>query len=138
MAQLVYLKDVATLAHDPDLCKGCGRCTEVCPHAVMQVSNGKARVVDRDLCMECGACAKNCPAQAVTVQAGVGCAAAVIAGKVGIQSACCCVVEEEVNASESGAAVGGAGTGTGTTDAQPLAKKPAPDPATPSCGPGCC
>ena len=93
IGQLVYLKDVSTLKHNVDLCKGCGRCTEVCPHAVMRLDNGKARVVDRDLCMECGACAKNCPAQAVTVQAGVGCAAAVIAGKVGMQSACCCVEE---------------------------------------------
>jgi ferredoxin len=30
------------------------------------------------LCMECGACATNCPASAITVDAGVGCAAAVI------------------------------------------------------------
>jgi NAD-dependent dihydropyrimidine dehydrogenase PreA subunit len=130
IGQLVYLKDVATLKHNVDLCKGCGRCTEVCPHAVMQVSNGKAQVVDRDLCMECGACAKNCPAQAVTVQAGVGCAAAVIAGKVGKKEAACCYIED-VDASETCAAESG-------DTAQSLAKKPATDPASPSCGPGCC
>jgi len=28
--------------------------------------------------MECGACATNCPTEAITVQSGVGCAAALI------------------------------------------------------------
>ncbi|MEJ2191083.1 MAG: 4Fe-4S binding protein [Nitrospirota bacterium] len=35
---------------------------------------------DRDACMECGACQRNCPSQAVTVNAGVGCASAVLKG----------------------------------------------------------
>jgi ferredoxin len=30
------------------------------------------------LCMECGACALNCPTEAIEVNAGVGCAAAII------------------------------------------------------------
>jgi len=38
----------------------------------------KARITDKDLCMECGACVKNCPAGAISVNAGVGCAAAII------------------------------------------------------------
>jgi len=37
-----------------------------------------ARLTDPDLCMECGACAANCAFGAVTVNAGVGCAAAII------------------------------------------------------------
>jgi len=43
--------------------------------------------------MECGACAMNCPTDALTVQAGVGCAAAVINAALGRDGACCCVVE---------------------------------------------
>jgi hypothetical protein len=44
--------------------------------------------------MECGACARNCPTEAVTVQAGVGCAAAVINTALGrSSSSCCCVIE---------------------------------------------
>jgi NAD-dependent dihydropyrimidine dehydrogenase PreA subunit len=74
----MYLKNVVTLDLDAGKCVGCGRCAEVCPHAVFSVPAGKARIGDRDACMECGACARNCPAGAITVQAGVGCAQAVL------------------------------------------------------------
>ena len=73
-----YLKDVTTLAYDAGKCVGCGRCTEVCPHGVFDMENSKAQITDKDLCMECGACALNCPAKAIEVNAGVGCAAAII------------------------------------------------------------
>ena len=73
-----YLRDVTTLALDPERCIGCGRCAEVCPHGVFEIAGKKARIADRDACMECGACALNCPAAALAVSAGVGCAAAII------------------------------------------------------------
>lgn len=73
-----YLKNVATLAYDPGRCTGCGRCTEVCPHAVFEMQYGKAHITDKDLCMECGACALNCEFGAITVGSGVGCASAII------------------------------------------------------------
>ena len=78
MPELRYLPDVVTLALDADKCTGCGQCTEVCPHQVFAIEDHVARIVDRDACMECGACARNCPADALAVDAGVGCAAAVI------------------------------------------------------------
>lgn len=94
MKQLAYLKDVVTLALDPEKCVGCGMCLIVCPHAVLGMNNGHARIENRDACMECGACARNCPTEAVTVQAGVGCAAAVINTALGrCDSSCCCVIE---------------------------------------------
>jgi len=40
----------------------------------------KARINDKDSCMECGACVLNCPTKAIEVNAGVGCAAAIIIG----------------------------------------------------------
>jgi len=96
MNRLVYLKDVVTLGLNPEKCTGCGTCLEVCPHAVLVKDNGKVRIEDRDACMECGACARNCPADAVSVKAGVGCAAAVINAALGRDgSSCCCVVEGE-------------------------------------------
>ena len=56
-----YLKNVVTLNLDSDKCIGCGRCLEVCPHAVFVLASGKAELRDREACMECGACARNCP-----------------------------------------------------------------------------
>lgn len=73
-----HLRNVATLAYDPDKCTGCGRCVEVCPHAVFSVEGKKARLGDRDLCMECGACARNCAFAAISVRPGVGCAWGII------------------------------------------------------------
>ena len=59
-------------------CIGCGRCLEVCPHQVFVLEGKRARIQDRDACMECGACALNCPVKAISVDAGVGCAAGLI------------------------------------------------------------
>ena len=78
MKQHRYLKNVTTLAYNAGKCVGCGRCTEVCPHGVFDIGEEKAWITDKDLCMECGACALNCPSNAIEVNAGVGCAAAII------------------------------------------------------------
>ena len=73
-----YLKNVSTIVFNSEKCIGCGRCTEVCPHGVFEKVKRKVRITDKDLCMECGACVKNCPVKAIKVNAGVGCAAAII------------------------------------------------------------
>lgn len=80
MKQMSYLKNGQTLSFDAERCVGCGRCVEVCPHQVFAIEQRKARIAHREWCMECGACQKNCPASAIAVQAGVGCAAAIIQG----------------------------------------------------------
>lgn len=96
MDHLIYLKDVVTLALDNEKCIGCGMCLVVCPHAVLAKNNGKVSITNRDACMECGACATNCPVEAISVQAGVGCAAAVINSALGRQSSsCCCIIESK-------------------------------------------
>jgi NAD-dependent dihydropyrimidine dehydrogenase PreA subunit len=74
-----YIEDVVTLKYDGKLCNGCGRCVQVCPHAVFALVDKRAVMADRGACMECGACAKNCEPGAIQVRAGVGCAAAVLA-----------------------------------------------------------
>lgn len=73
-----YLANVTSLRFYPEKCTGCGRCIDVCPHGVFVIVDKKASVTDRDLCMECGACALNCEFKAISVNAGVGCAAAII------------------------------------------------------------
>ena len=75
-----YLKDVTTLSFTAEKCTGCGKCAEVCPHGVFDVDGKKAQIVAKDVCIECGACALNCPAKAIEVNAGTGCAAAIIWG----------------------------------------------------------
>jgi len=77
-------------------------CLHVCPHEVFAVKNKRAVIVDRDACMECGACAMNCEPGAITVQSGVGCAAAVLNSMIkggepscdcdsdGANGGCCC------------------------------------------------
>ena len=93
MGRPIYLKNVTTLGLDPEKCIGCGKCLEVCPHSVFSLQERKARIVERDACMECGACSMNCPTEAISVQAGVGCAAAVINAALGRTSAGCCSVD---------------------------------------------
>jgi len=67
MPGLRYLEGVTTLELDPEKCTGCGMCVMVCPHAVFEIEDARARIVDRDACIECGACALNCKPGAVTV-----------------------------------------------------------------------
>ena len=67
-----------TLAYIPELCNGCAKCVEVCPHAVFEMNERKAILVRPLDCMECGACQKNCIKNAISVKSGVGCASAMI------------------------------------------------------------
>ena len=86
-----YLKNVATLKYYPENCTGCGRCAEVCPHGVFEMMDKRAALTDKDNCMECGACWKNCSFGAISVDSGVGCAAAIInAMRTGGDPACAC------------------------------------------------
>ncbi len=92
--RLTYLMNGRTLSLDQRICRGCGRCIEVCPHAVFLMVDHRSSIADRESCMECGACMRNCESGAVRVTAGVGCAAAVIGGMIrGTEATCgsdCC------------------------------------------------
>ncbi len=91
MNRLVYLPDVVTLKLDTAKCNGCGMCVKVCPHAVFEMADKKARIAGLDYCMECGACSMNCPENAISVKSGVGCASALINGAIrGAEPGCGC------------------------------------------------
>lgn len=74
----VVSTSVNTLEYSPELCINCDMCSVVCPHAVFAPDDRVAQLVRPEACMECGACQLNCPTGAITVDSGVGCAAAMI------------------------------------------------------------
>ncbi|MFH1829638.1 MAG: mercury methylation ferredoxin HgcB [Pseudomonadota bacterium] len=88
---LEYLKNVTTLKLYIDKCTGCKMCTVVCPHAVFEIADKKAGIINRDACIECGACARNCASYALSVRSGVGCATGIIIGAIrGTEPTCDC------------------------------------------------
>lgn len=88
---LRYIEQVVTLELDVEKCNGCTLCTLVCPHGVFVMEERRARIVDRGACMECGACARNCAQGAISLEPGVGCAAAIINGWItGSEPSCGC------------------------------------------------
>lgn len=91
MTGLRYIEEAVTLELDVEKCTGCRRCVEVCPHGVFEMRDGRAAIVDRGACMECGACQRNCAFGALSVDAGVGCASAIIYGWLhGTEPTCGC------------------------------------------------
>lgn len=89
MKTMQYFKNVTSLELYPELCTGCKMCIIVCPHAVFEIIDKKARIVDADDCMECGACALNCQYSAIKVKSGVGCAAGILNGILNNSTASC-------------------------------------------------
>lgn len=86
-----YVEEAVTLSFDAEKCTGCRRCVEVCPHGVFEMRDKRAVLVDRGACIECGACQLNCAYGAIEVDAGVGCAAAIINGWIrGTEPSCDC------------------------------------------------
>ncbi len=89
---------INTLRYDRAWCSGCGMCETVCPHGVFVVGE-RAEAVRAEACIECGACARNCPTGAIEVDAGVGCAVALIrAALTGGEPTCgpsCCGGDEK-------------------------------------------
>ncbi|MCJ7532178.1 MAG: 4Fe-4S binding protein [Anaerolineales bacterium] len=67
-----------TLLYNPEKCIGCEMCVHVCPHNVFIMQGRLAQLVRSEACMECGACQVNCPTDALVVESGVGCAAAMM------------------------------------------------------------
>jgi len=76
MIESAYLTN--TLEYDSTICVNCGACILVCPHEVFAEGEDAVVLARAEDCMECGACQRNCPVDAIRVESGVGCAAALI------------------------------------------------------------
>lgn len=49
---------------DPEKCKRCGICEEVCPDDAVRTEN-EEYLIDYQYCKGCGICAYECPAEAI-------------------------------------------------------------------------
>lgn len=137
MQGLRYIEEAVTLSLDAEKCTGCRVCTIVCPHGVFAMGADKrAVIVDRGACMECGACALNCAWDAITVEPGVGCAAAIIHSWIyGGEPSCGCSTPGSVS---SGTAAGSGSAGSGCCGGGPVEPRELEprDVASPGCGCG--
>lgn len=52
---------------DEEKCTGDEECVNVCPAGVLEMQEGKAKVVNIDECLGCESCVEVCPSGAITV-----------------------------------------------------------------------
>jgi heterodisulfide reductase subunit A len=56
---------------NPELCRGCGRCAEICPFNAIKMTAGQHGVytaeVIRHNCVGCGGCVGRCPVTAMDI-----------------------------------------------------------------------
>ncbi|MGD2125116.1 MAG: FAD-dependent oxidoreductase [Desulfobacteraceae bacterium] len=64
-----YLADYLFARVDPEVCRGCGRCADLCPEGAAhleEVTRGVATSwIDPDFCIGCGNCLAECPTGAI-------------------------------------------------------------------------
>jgi NAD-dependent dihydropyrimidine dehydrogenase PreA subunit len=89
--------DANTLRYRSAKCINCGMCLMVCPHAVFAEGERAVLLAHPIECIECGACQMNCPTGAITVNSGVGCAAAMINAALRGSSEVCCGGDSDAN-----------------------------------------
>lgn len=62
--------DMGEIRIEPELCRNCGICSEVCPNSVLTRDQSNRIALNRqaaDLCFECLQCMAICPSKAITV-----------------------------------------------------------------------
>jgi heterodisulfide reductase subunit A len=56
---------------DPELCRGCGRCADICPFDAIKMAPGEHGIytaeVIRHNCVGCGGCVGRCPVTAMDI-----------------------------------------------------------------------
>ena len=58
-------KGLATITINPDICKGCSKCTRTCPVEAISGKIKEPYVIDVNKCIKCGACIEVCPFKAI-------------------------------------------------------------------------
>ena len=54
-----------TIKIDPELCKGCSKCSRVCPVGAISGKVKEPFVIDQSKCIKCGGCVEACPFHAI-------------------------------------------------------------------------
>lgn len=54
-----------TIFIDSSLCKGCSKCSKVCPVSAISGKIKEPFIIDKDKCIKCGACVETCPFKAI-------------------------------------------------------------------------
>ena len=56
---------------DPEMCSGCGTCTEWCPTEAITLNTDGIAECDASACFGCGVCSRFCPESAIALQEGL-------------------------------------------------------------------
>ena len=51
-----------------ELCKGCTKCSRICPVGAINGTVKNPHHIDQDKCIKCEACLKNCPFKAIVLE----------------------------------------------------------------------
>ena len=54
-----------TISIDPELCKGCSKCSRICPVGAISGKIKEPFVIDQTKCIKCGSCLDACPFKAI-------------------------------------------------------------------------